>query len=78
MLFVSIDRHDLAIPVLFYHFLHKADVVVLGQIPVFQKVRTFMRRHRLNQMVDDFVRYERVSKVELSYIRLKMSVHVEV
>lgn len=54
------------------HLFHEADVVELGQIPVLEKVRTFMLRHCLDQMFDDFVWNERMSEVELGNIWLSI------
>lgn len=57
--------------VLLYHLLHEADVVEFGKITVLEEVRPFMLRHGLDQMFDDFVRDERVSKIKLGDIRLR-------
>lgn len=56
--------------VLLYHLFHEADVVKFSKITVLEEVRPFMLRHGLDQMFDDFVRDERVSKIKLGDIRL--------
>lgn len=39
--------HRVAV-VMFYHLLHEADVVILGKVPVFLKIRSVVRRHSLD------------------------------
>lgn len=63
--------NNLAVAVLVHHLLHEANVVVLGKVPVLEKIGTVMRRHSLNKMVDNLVRNERVPKVELRDIWLQ-------
>lgn len=53
-----------------HHLLHEAIVVVLGFILVFTPVKHFMPRHGLNKMVNNFIRNERVSKIEFCDIWL--------
>ena len=69
-LFPSVGR-DVASPfVFFHHFLHEADVVILRKISVFEQVRAFVLWHCLHKMFDDFIRDERVSKIQFCDIGL--------
>lgn len=69
-LFVSSDRDNLSVAVLVHHLLHKANVVVLGKVPILEKIGAFMRRHSLNKMIDNLVRNERVPEIKFRDIRL--------
>lgn len=62
---VAADRDNLAVAVLVHHLLHKANVVVLAKVSVLEKIGAVMWRHGLNEMVDNLVRNERVSKIKL-------------
>ena len=69
-LVVAANRDNLAVAILVHHLLHKANIVVLGKVPVLEKIGTLMWRHALNEMVDNLVRNERVPKVKLRDIWL--------
>lgn len=50
--------------------LHVGNVVELGNVTVFLEVGALMLRHRLHEILNDFVRDKRVPKVEFSHVRL--------
>lgn len=70
MRLVSISGDGACPIVLFHHLLHEADVVVLGKLPVFQEVGTFVLRHCLDKMLDDFVRNKGVLQIQFCDIGL--------
>jgi hypothetical protein len=57
--------------VYFSHFLHEANVVVLGQIPVLEEIGAIMCRHRLNQVLNNLVWNKRVSEIQFCDIGLQ-------
>lgn len=39
-------------------------------MPIFLEIRPAMFRHALDQIIDEFLRYERVAEIQLSHIWL--------
>jgi hypothetical protein len=54
-------------------FLHKSNVVILWNSSILLQIRTLVLWHGLQQLIDDFVWYQRVSKIELGHIWLILS-----
>ena len=70
MQLVSVGGDGARPVILFHHFLHEADVVVLGKLSVFQEVGTFVLRHCLDKMLDNFVWNKGVSQIQFRDIGL--------
>lgn len=54
----------------FSHLLHKADVVILGQVSVFEEIGPIMCGHSFDQMLNHFIRDEGMAKIKLCHIGL--------
>ena len=72
---ISIDLGICTILLITYVLAHEGDVIVLGHTAVLLEIRSFVRRHGLEELVDDFIRDERVAKVKLGDIGLKACQH---
>ena len=57
-------------PLVLQVVLHEADIIVLGQVAVLLQIRPFVCGHALHQVVDYFVRDQRVAQVKLGDVGL--------
>ena len=57
-----------------HQFLHEGDIIVLGQILIILSASTWMLRHGLDHLFDNFVWNERVSKIHFGDVWLNCAV----
>jgi hypothetical protein len=57
-----------------HHLLHKSDIVVFGDVPVFQKIWPLVLGHRVEKVLDEFVGDKRMSEIQLCDVGLRYNV----